>query len=149
MTFLLSGSAEQIGLHALKIMELMQLGRIEKDSELMDLKFKSLQSRWYGCKQNRPKDNKVANGGVYISRDTLITLSVTQGNTTTLVHYRVFAIFSKHYNKWFLHWDQDEVLFENSSFLKHNYTEVSQSPPCHSLPSPPGVLHKAMYQQVN
>jgi hypothetical protein len=31
------------------------------------------------------------------------------------VHYRVLAIFSKHYNKWFLHWDQDEVLFEKGS----------------------------------
>ena len=108
-------SVEQIGLHALKLMELMQLRRIEKGSELMDLKFKSLQSRWYGCKQNRPEDGEVANVGIYISRDTLISLPVTRGNTTTLEHCRVLALFSKHYNKWFLHWDGDEVLFEKGS----------------------------------
>jgi hypothetical protein len=57
----------------------------------------------------------VADSGVYISRDTLITLSVTQGNTTTLEYYRVLALFSKHYNKWFLHWDEDKVLFDKGS----------------------------------
>ncbi len=30
-------------------------------------------------------------------------------------YYRVLAFFSKHYNKWFLHWDEDKVLFDKSS----------------------------------
>jgi hypothetical protein len=47
-------TVEEIGIHALKMMELMQLGDLEKGSEKMDLKFKSLQSRWYGCKLKKP-----------------------------------------------------------------------------------------------
>jgi hypothetical protein len=37
---------------------------------------------------------------------------VKRGNTTTVEYYRVLALFSKHYNKWFLHWDDDKVLFD-------------------------------------
>ena len=39
---------------------------------------------------------------------------VKRGKTESLEYYHVLAIFSKHYNKWFLHWD-DEVLFEKGS----------------------------------
>jgi hypothetical protein len=46
-------TVEQIGIHALKIMELMQLGRIEKGLESMDLNIKSLTARWYGCKTKK------------------------------------------------------------------------------------------------
>jgi hypothetical protein len=40
---------------------------------------------------------------------------VTQGNTTTLEYYHVLALFSKHYNKWFLHWDEDKEFFDKGS----------------------------------
>ncbi len=46
---------------------------------------------------------------------TVIILSVTRGKTTTLEHYRVLAIFSKHYNKWLVHWDQDSVVYQKGS----------------------------------
>jgi hypothetical protein len=48
-------------------MELMQLRCIEKGSESMDLKFKSLTARWYGCKTKKlEKSAFVADSGVYI-----------------------------------------------------------------------------------
>ena len=43
-----------------------------------------------------------------------MTYRVKRGKTEILEYYHVLAIFSKHYNKWFLHWD-DEVLFEKGS----------------------------------
>jgi hypothetical protein len=46
-------TVEQIGIYALRIMELMQLGCIEKGLESIDLKFKSLTARWYGCKTKK------------------------------------------------------------------------------------------------
>ncbi len=33
----------------------------------------------------------------------------------SIASYRVLAIFSKHYNKWYVHWDSDRVLFETGS----------------------------------
>jgi hypothetical protein len=49
---------EEIGAHALNIMELLQLGKIEKGSETMDLKYKSLTARWFGTKSSKGKDSK-------------------------------------------------------------------------------------------
>ncbi len=69
----------------------------------MDLKYKSLSAHWFGSKINKGgKDDNadaVDDNTKYIQRESLITLSVTRGKTTTLKHYHVLAIFSKHYNK--------------------------------------------------
>ncbi len=85
----------------------------------MDLKYKSLSAHWFGSKTNKGgKDDNadaVDDNTTYIQHDSLITLSVTRGKTTTLEHYRVLAIFSKHYNKWLVHWDQDSVVYQDGS----------------------------------
>jgi hypothetical protein len=85
----------------------------------MDLKYKSLSARWFGCKVNKGRKNDnadaVDDNTEYIQRDSLITLSVTRGATTMLEHYPVLAIFSKHYTKWFVHWDQDSVVYQERS----------------------------------
>jgi hypothetical protein len=44
-----------------------------------------------------------------------VTVHVTRGSNTTLEHYCVLALYSKHYNKWYLHWDDDKVKFERGS----------------------------------
>ncbi len=73
----------------------------------MDLKYRSLSARWFGSKTNKggKGDNAdaVDDNTKYIQRDSLITLSVTRGKTTTLEHYCVLAILSKHSNKWLVH----------------------------------------------
>ena len=33
----------------------------------------------------------------------------------TVEHYRVLAIFSKFYNKWYIEWDNDRVPFQKGS----------------------------------
>jgi hypothetical protein len=85
----------------------------------MDMKYKSLSARWFGSKTNKGgKDDNadaVDDNTKYIQHDSLIRLSMTRGKTTTLEHFRVLAIFSKHYNKWLVHWDQDSVVYQEGS----------------------------------
>jgi hypothetical protein len=99
----------------------MQLGKSEKGSISIspEGKFKSLQMRWFAIKAGKKSnDNTVGDGNCndrqMIKRDTLVSYRVKRGQNESLEYYRVLAIFSKHYNKWFLHWD-DEVLFEKGS----------------------------------
>ena len=40
---------------------------------------------------------------------------MTRQNTTTLEDYQVLAIFSEHYNKRLVHWDQDRVVYHEGS----------------------------------
>jgi hypothetical protein len=86
----------------------------------MELKYKSLSARWFGCKAKKTVNNddsslEDSSSSDYISRDSLVTVHVTRGSNTTLEHYRVLALYSKHYNKWYLHWDDDKVKFERGS----------------------------------
>ncbi|KAL9188604.1 hypothetical protein ACHAXT_006982 [Thalassiosira profunda] len=109
-----------IGSRVLKIMQLLQLGKIEKGSLLPDGKYTSLNARWFGCKKKKatteePSDDDEANGGLYIERDCIVTMKCKRGKSESVASYRVLAIFSKHYNKWYVHWDSDRVLFEPGS----------------------------------
>ena len=38
-----------------------------------------------------------------------------QGKSVSIASYQVLTIFSKHYNKWYVHWGSDHVLFEPDS----------------------------------
>ena len=68
----------------------------------MDLKYKSLFAHWFGTKRIKGgKDDSadaVDDNTKYIQRDTIITLSVARRKTTTLEHYCVLKIFSKHHS---------------------------------------------------
>ena len=52
---------------------------------------------------------------VYIERNSVVKMKCKQGRTTTVDSYRVLAIFSKFYNKWYLEWDNDRVPFKKGS----------------------------------
>ena len=110
-----------MGRQALSIMELMHLGKIEKGSLLPDGKFKSLNGRWFGTKKKRGKSgdgNEATEGSddKYIERDSLIKMKCERGKSSVSIeYYRVLAIFSKHYNKWFIDWDSDKFLFVQGS----------------------------------
>jgi hypothetical protein len=45
-------SLDDIAQSPLKVMELLQLGKIEKGSLSMESKYKSLSARWFGCKKS-------------------------------------------------------------------------------------------------
>ena len=110
---------EEIGVHALKIMELLQLGKMEKGSITSDGRYRSLNARWFGCKVKRSSDPNSSEGvaaeKTMIKRDTLVKFRATRGKNESVEYYRVLAIFSKHYNKWFIHWDSDQVEYIHNS----------------------------------
>ena len=109
-----------IGTRVLKIMELLQLGKIEQGSLLPDAKYTSLNARWFGSKKKKAKeagskDDTSGDDGLYIERNRVIKMKCKRGKAESTESYRVLAIFSKHYNKWYVHWDSDRVLFEPGS----------------------------------
>ena len=109
---------ENIGSAAVKIIELLQLGKIEQGSLTNDSKYKSLQGRWFGEKKNFPKkdDNKnLEEKKLHIKRDSLVKIRCKWNKTESLKYYRVLSIFSKYYNKWYVHWESDFVIFDKDS----------------------------------
>ena len=46
----------------------------------------------------------------YIERTQIIRMKCKQGKSKSIASYRVLAIFSKHHNKWYVHWDSDCIL---------------------------------------
>ena len=78
--------------------------------------FKSLLSWWFGDKRKKKKeDDQGDDSDDFIERDTLIKLSVKKGGQTIIRNYRVLGIFSKHYNKWFVEFEQKQVVFNPQS----------------------------------
>jgi hypothetical protein len=111
-------SLDDIAQSALKVMELLQLGKIEKGSLSMESKYKSLSARWFGCKKSTVDGERGENDAerrTYIGRDTLVRFRVKRGSTETIEYFRVLGLFSKHYGKWHLHWDDGEVEFNGES----------------------------------
>ena len=77
---------------ALKIMDLMQLGKIEKGSLSMDAKFNSLSARWFGCSRGKTgkdiddKDHVEGDNdnNKFIKRDSRITLKCQWGGILSI-----------------------------------------------------------------
>jgi hypothetical protein len=96
-------------------MKLLQLGQIEKGSLLPDARYKSLSGRWFDCK--KMSGNREEGGsdgslvGNTVGRDTLVKLKCMRVKLQTMEHYRVLCLFSKYNNKWFVHWDDERVVF--------------------------------------
>jgi hypothetical protein len=82
-----------------------------------------LQSCWYGVKKlpGEEKNSRIiygSEGNPFISRDSLVKLCVKVGNRVSIEYYQVLGLFSKHHNKWFLHWDDDKIEFKSASKKK-------------------------------
>jgi len=113
---------DAIGMQALKVMELLQLGKMEKGSISSKGRYRSLNARWFGCKMKKSSAQEQSSMGkatpadkCMISRDTLVKFRVKRGKNESVEHFRVLAIFSKHYNKWFIHWESDSVEYVHNS----------------------------------
>ena len=48
-----------------------------------------------------------------ISCDSLVAFHVKRGAQMSVLFYCILGIFSKHYNKWFILWDEDKVEVDN------------------------------------
>jgi hypothetical protein len=105
-------SIDDIGDCAMRVMEFADLGKIENGSVSGEGKYKSLHGRWFNAKKQaeaKANENSGDTGGQLIQRDRLIRLKAKCGKGKSIEYYRVLAIFSKHYNKWYLHWDEEKV----------------------------------------
>ena len=106
-----------------ELIQLLSLGKIEQGSISSDSKSKSLNARWYGTK-NETKKGKVTEDnntgdGIFIERDSLVSLKVKRGKSESIHIYRVLSIFSKHSNKWLYHLAADKIPFVEDSMKKY------------------------------
>jgi hypothetical protein len=103
---------DDIGDCVMRVMEFSQLGKIEKGLVSGEGKDMSLHGRWFNAKKQaeaKANENGGDAGGQLIQRDRLIRLKAKCGKSKSIEYYRVLAIFSKRYNKWYLHWDEEKV----------------------------------------
>ena len=93
--------------------QLLRLGKIEEGSVSSAARFKSLNARWFGVKEVKKSQSEESCGNemVYIHRNSLIKMKYKRGGTETVLYYQVMCIFSKNYNKWFVHLDDTKVPF--------------------------------------
>ena len=104
---LLCNDINEVGSHALNLVQTLQLGKLEKGAVSSAAKFKSRNQRWFTV-NNKKKvfdvdDNTISDTNLYIQRDSLIELPCTRGKAQASIEkYRVLAIFTKYYNKWFV-----------------------------------------------
>ena len=111
--------------YVMKIMQLLELGRSEGDkgSTSFDTKTKSFQQRWFRKRGNgngNDRDEKKASteddsASIYIERDSLISLNCQRGGASSVEHYRVLALFTKHYKKWYPSYDPQKFLWNKES----------------------------------
>ena len=45
----------------------------------------------------------------------MVQIRCKRGKTELIQCYRVLVIFSKHYSKWYVHWQSDSILFDKDS----------------------------------
>ena len=70
-------------------------------------KFKSRNKRWFAVNNKKNVfdvyDKTVSDTNLYIQRDSLIELPCNRGKAQASIEkYRVLAIFTKYYNKWYV-----------------------------------------------
>ena len=110
---------KSIGLHAMEIMELIQLGKIEKVSVSLQGKYTSLNLRWFRSKHTNNIESRVKKvqkyNDVYIEPDGIIAINFKLGETDSIEYYRVLGIFIKYYNKWFVNINSAKILWNKDS----------------------------------
>jgi hypothetical protein len=100
-------SIDGVGDICLKLVELLQLGKLEQGSVSPASKVNSRNARWFNQKPSKDKDASAldidGDDALHIQRDSLIQMNLKRADKTTAIeYYQVLAFFSKHYNKWFI-----------------------------------------------
>lgn len=102
--------------NAYELIQLLRLGKIEQGSVSSAANFKSLNARWFGVKATMKKtEDTCGENSLYIERDSLVKMKYKRGGDEVIRFYQVLCIFSKHYNKWFVHLDDSKVPFVQGS----------------------------------
>ena len=120
-----------VGVHALKMVELLQLGKLEKGALTSDSKYNSRNGRWFSQKASGASNANSKEGDkaqdldkdLWIQRDSLVQSKCKRGKTESIEYYRVLGFFTKYYNKWFVSieekfaWEGDPSKMKNVRVL--------------------------------
>jgi hypothetical protein len=117
-------SIDVISMEALKTIELLFIGKLEKGAVTKSSKVKSINERWFnqktkqdtfqiGNKCNREQES------LFIQRDSLIHLRSERGGSESIEFYRVLSFFSKYMNKWFVP-KEDKYLWKEEKEKRDN-----------------------------
>jgi len=109
---------------ALKTIELLFIGKLEKGAVTKSSEMKSINERWFnqktkqetfqiGNKCNREQES------LFIQRDSLIHLRSDWGGSESIEFYRVLSFFSKYTNKWFVP-KEDKYIWKEEKYKKYN-----------------------------
>ena len=108
-----------VGMSALNLIELLQLGKLDKGavSTSGGGKFNSLSGRWFSAKKvstvtrNENTTEEEGRTMIRVRRDSIITLNAkNRDKVVSEQDYRVLGIYHKHSNKWYMAVD-DEVVW--------------------------------------
>ena len=97
----------QISTCSLKLIQLLDLGKIDSGSIASQSKYMTRNQRWFkaeeGDTNNSDEVEVDAPQGKFVTRNSLIQLSCARGKTNTSVeYYCVQSFFTKTYNKWYM-----------------------------------------------
>ena len=109
---------------------MLSLGIIDVGSTYQDRRTKSLSQRWFTkCKVDQSKEEiSVKNENSFIARHTIVAFECAYGSDNNKVqsveHFRVLAIFSKYYNKWFCIKEEEIEWYQN--YTKGKYRVLAR-----------------------
>jgi len=122
---------------ALDLIKLVDLGKLEKGAMSSAAHFKSRNGRWFSqtktSGKNKEKQRLVGatDAGdtaaavteasvdpIFIQRDSLIQVKCMRGSAESVENYRVLALFSKYYNKWYVSLENSFPWTGNPSAVK-------------------------------
>ena len=98
---LLCDSLDEVNVCALKLIELLSIGKLDKGATASAENYKSRNERWFNQKQKNPSKDDVTDGieDLYIQCGRLIQVRCKRGSADTVECYRVLDFFTKYYNK--------------------------------------------------
>jgi len=98
-----------IPIYALKVVALVELGKMEKGAVSSAGHYNSRNARWFNEKKAMAATTNESGGDmesgdaieqVFIKQDSLVQVNCKRGKSEAVANYRVIALFSKYYNKW-------------------------------------------------
>jgi hypothetical protein len=120
---------DDIGAYALKMVQLIQFGKVEKGAASTASKFNSRNGRWFSQKKRSVVVGANAEGSrdvdddICIQPNSLVQVKCNRGKSVSVEYYRVLSLFDKYYNKWWVPidckfpWTNDPLAVKNACVL--------------------------------
>ena len=111
------------------MVQLIQLGKVEKGAVSTASKFNSRNGRWFSQKKRSAVVGANAEGSrdvdddICIQPNSLVQVKCNRGKSVSVKYYRVLSLFDKYYNKWWVPidckfpWTNDPLAIKNARVL--------------------------------